>query len=63
VNPVRTKCAGKVIRERNNLKLPAVLLLVEFNITIALAVLKERDFVSEGVGQSCGYETAEDDQH
>ena len=57
MNPVRTKCAGKVIRERNNLKLPAVLLLVEFNITIALAVLKEqRDLVSAGVGQSCGCE-------
>jgi len=36
---------------------------VEFNTTMALVVLTERDFVGEGFGQSCGCETAEGDQH
>ena len=35
---------------------------IEFNTTMAL-VVTERDFVGEGFGQSCGCETAEDDQH
>ena len=30
---------------------------------MALAVLTERDFVGEGVGQNCGCETAQDDRH
>jgi hypothetical protein len=47
----------------NNLKLPTVLLFVGYNTTVALAILTERDFVSAGVGQSCGRETAQDDQH
>ena len=63
LSPVRTKCTGKVIRQANNLKLPTVLLFVELNITMALAVLIERDFVGAGVGQNCGCETAEGDQH
>ena len=46
----------------DNLKLPTLLLFVEFN-TMALAVLTERDFVGAGVGQSCGCETAQGDQH
>ena len=57
-----TKCTGKVIRQRNNMKLPTVLLFVEFNTTMALAILTEqRDFIGAGVGQSCGCETAEGD--
>jgi hypothetical protein len=37
----------------NSLKLPTVLLFVEFNTTMALAILTEqRDFVGAGVGQS-----------
>jgi hypothetical protein len=44
------------------LKLPTVL-FVEFNATMALAILTiQRDFVGAVVGQSCGYETAQDDQ-
>ena len=56
-----TKCAGKVIRQTiyNYLQL----LFVEYNTTMALAILMElRDFVSAGVGQSCGCETAQGDQ-
>jgi len=30
---------------------------------MALAVLTERDFVGAGVGQSCGCETAQGDEH
>jgi len=41
------------------LKLPAVLLFVEFNTPMALAILTERDFI--GAGQSCG--CAQGDQH
>jgi hypothetical protein len=38
-----------------NLKLPTVLLFVEFNTTMALAIVTEQcDFVGAGVGQSCG---------
>jgi hypothetical protein len=40
---------GKVTGQIYNLKLPTVLLLVEFNITMALPVLMECDFVSIGV--------------
>ena len=59
-----TKCTGKVIRQTNNLKLSTVLLFVEFNTTVALAILTEqRDFVGAGVGQSCGCETSRGDQH
>ena len=47
----------------NNLKLPTVLPFVEFNSTMALAILREqRDFVGAGVGQSCGCETAQGDE-
>jgi len=46
------------------LKLPAVLLFIEFDTTMALAILLEqRDFVGAGVGQRCGWETAPADQH
>ena len=43
----------------------AVLLFVEFNTAMALAILTEqRDyFVGAGVGQSCGCETTQSDQH
>ena len=41
----------------DNLKLSTVLLFVELNTTMALAVLTERDFVR--VGQSCGCETVQ----
>jgi hypothetical protein len=45
------------------LKLPIVLLFVEFNTTLALAILMEqRGFVGEGVGQSYGCETAQGDK-
>ena len=48
----------------NNLKLTVVLLFVEFNTTMALAILMEQlDFVGAGVGQSCWCETAQGDQH
>jgi len=30
---------------------------------MALAILTERDFVGAGVGQSCGCETAQGEQH
>ena len=58
-----TKCTGKVIRQTNNLKLSTVLLFVEFNTTMALGIVTERDIVGAGVGQSCGCETAQGDQH
>ena len=59
-----TKCTGKVIRQTSNLKVPTVLLFVEFNTTMALTILTEqRDFVGAGVGQRCGCETAQGDQH
>jgi hypothetical protein len=41
------------------LKLPTVLLFVEYDNTMALAILTERDFVGAGVGQSCGCETVQ----
>jgi hypothetical protein len=42
----KTKCSGKVIRQTNNFKLLTVLPFVEFNTTMALAILtEERDFV------------------
>ena len=45
------------------MKLPTVLLFVEFNTTMALAILPEQcDFDGAGVGQSCGCETAPGDQ-
>jgi len=50
-----------VIRQSNNLKLPTVLLFVEFNTTMAMAILPEHDFVGAGAGQSCGCETATGD--
>jgi len=41
--------------DKHNLKLPTILLFVEFNSTMTLAILTEqRDFVGAGVGQSCG---------
>jgi len=59
-----TKCTGKVIRQTNKFKLPKVLPFVEFNTTMALAILAEqRDFVGEGVGQSLGCEIAQRDLH
>ena len=58
-----TKCTGKVIRQTNNLKLFTVLLFVEFNTTMALGIVTERDIVGAGVSQSCGCETAQGDQH
>jgi len=59
-----TKYTGKVIRQTNNLKLPTVLLFVAFNPTVALGIMPEqRDIVGAGVGQSCGCETAQGDQH
>jgi len=55
-----TICTGKVIRQ--NLQLRTVL-FVEFNATIALAILTEQqDFIGEGGGQSCGCESAQGDQ-
>jgi hypothetical protein len=60
----KTKCTGKVIRQSINLKLPTVLLFVEFNTTMALAILTEqRDFVGAVVGTSYGCETPQGDQH
>jgi len=47
----------------DNLELPIVVLFVEFNTTMALAILTEqRDFVGAGVGQSSRCETAQGDQ-
>jgi len=49
-----------VLAKSDNLKLLTVLLFVELNTTMALAILTEqRDFV--GVGQTCGCETAQGD--
>jgi hypothetical protein len=46
-----------------NLKLPTVVLFVEFNTTMALVIVTgQRDFVGAGVGQSCMCETALGDQ-
>jgi len=45
------------------MKLFTVLLFVEFNTTMAMTILTERDFVGAGVGQSRGCETAQGDQH
>ena len=56
---VTTKCTGKVIRRTNNFKLSTVLLFVEFYTTVALAILKERDFVGAGVCRICGCENAQ----
>ena len=57
-----TNCTGKVIRQTiyNYLQYHCLL-----NFTIALAILTEqRDFVGgAGVGQSCGCETAQGNQH
>jgi hypothetical protein len=40
------------------------LLFVEFNTTMALAILTERrDFVGAGIGKSCGCKTVQGDQH
>ena len=44
-----TKCTAKVIRQTYNFKLPTVLLFIEFNTTMALAIRMKRDFVSAGV--------------
>jgi hypothetical protein len=41
----KRKSTGTVIIQSVSLKLPTVLLLVEFNNAMALAVLTERDFV------------------
>jgi len=53
---------AKSLGQTNDLKLSTVLLFVEFNTTMALAILTERDFVGAGVRQSCGCETAVGDQ-
>jgi len=54
---------AKSLDKTCNLKLPTVLPFVEYNTTMALAILTEGDFVGEGDGQSRGCETAEGDQH
>ena len=57
-----TKCTGKVIRQTISNYLQ--LLFLEFNTTMALEILSElRDFVGACVGQSCGCETAQGNQH
>ena len=48
---------------KQNSKLSTVLLFVEFNTTMALGIVTERDIVGAGVSQSCGCETAQGDQH
>ena len=51
-------------KSSDNLKLPTVLLFIEFNTTMVLAILTEqRDFVGAGVRQRCGCETAPGYQH
>jgi hypothetical protein len=45
------------------MKLPTVILFVEFKITMALAILTERAFIGAGGGQICGCETSQRDQH
>jgi hypothetical protein len=53
-----------VEKSLDNLKLPTVLLFVELNTTTPVAIpMEQRDFVGSGVGQSCGCETAQGDQH
>jgi hypothetical protein len=44
-------------KSSNNFKLPILLPIV--NITMALAIVTERDFVGEGVSQSRGCEAAQ----
>ena len=42
------------------MKLPTVVLFVEFNTTVALEILTELcEFTGAGVGQSCGCETSQ----
>jgi energy-converting hydrogenase Eha subunit E len=41
-----TKCTGKAIRQSINLKLPTVLLFVEYNSTMALAILTQQVILS-----------------
>jgi len=56
--------AKSLDRQTDNFKLPTVLPFVEFNITMALAILTEqRDFVGEGAGQSLGCDTAQGELH
>ena len=50
-----TKCAGKVVRQ-------CEIVYNLLNTIMALAVLRERDFVGEGGAQSCGCGTAQGDQ-
>jgi hypothetical protein len=46
------------------LKVPTVLLFVEFTTTTALEILLEhRDFVGAGVGEGCGCEIAQGVRH
>jgi hypothetical protein len=48
----------------DSIKLRTVLPFVELNTTIAPAILTEqRDFAGPGVGQCCGCETDQGDQH
>jgi hypothetical protein len=56
-------CKQNVLAKTNNLKLPTLLPFAEFNTTMALAIMTERDFVDAGVGQRCRCETAQGDQH
>ena len=65
-SPVRTAVLQQNVVEKSldNLKLPTVLLFVELNTTTPVAIpMEQRDFVGSGVGQSCGCETAQGDQH
>jgi len=64
-SPVRTAVVQQTVlaKSLDNLKLPIVLLFVELNITMTLAIPTERDFVGAGVGQSYGCETDQGHQH
>jgi len=64
-SPVRATALQQNVQAKSfdNLKLPTVVLFVESNTTMALAILTEqRDFVGAGVGQSSWCEIAQGDQ-
>ena len=51
-------------QQTDSFKIPTALLLVKLNTTMELASLSElRDFFGADVGQSCGCETAQGNQH
>lgn len=49
----------QAIKQTNNVKLPTVLLYIEFNTTITMELLTNyTDLISAGVSHNCGYKTS-----